>query len=124
MPKKNKFNAVKTKGSDSKLENRIYQILKENEILGLEIEREPKFELLPSFRNHNKKDKIRAITFKPDFKIKYGLNEYIIEVKGMETEAYKLREKLFLFKNPDLNFVKIRTKKEIEAFLNDLIDSK
>lgn len=84
---------------DSKKESLRYSDLllaqKAGEIKDLELQ--PKFELLPSFTDFSG-TKHRAITYIADFKYwdkKY--NAYIVEdVKGIRTEAYNLKKKLFL----------------------------
>jgi hypothetical protein len=71
----------------SSLEAFTYKLLIES---GLEFQYEPQsFELIPPFEY--KGEKIRAATYKPDF---VGPN-WIIEVKGFETDAFKLRWKMF-----------------------------
>lgn len=71
----------------SLLEGFTYNELKTN---GIKCEYEPfSFTLIPSFEYNG--TKIRGATYKPDF---VG-DDWIIEVKGFETDAFKIRWKLF-----------------------------
>lgn len=68
-----------------------------------ELERQKRFELQPSYTNSNN-EHIRAITYIADyyyFDKKRG--KYVVEdVKGVRTEAYKLKKKIFEYVYPDL----------------------
>lgn len=68
---------------------------------------QPEFVLQNSFKDRNGKTH-RKIKYIADFLIEYpdGRKE-IIDVKGFKTEIYKLKKKLFLFKNPNLVFIEI-----------------
>ncbi len=71
----------------SGLEAFTYKLLKES---GIKCEYEPySIELIPPFEYNGAK--IRGATYKPDF---VG-EDWIIEVKGFETDAFKIRWKLF-----------------------------
>lgn len=102
-----KYNNNKTKIGeiifDSKDEATYYLDLLDMKKNGIveEIQLQPKFTLVPSFKKYNKT--IAAITYKPDFKVVYcdGIIEYI-DVKGFETESSILRKKLFDYFYPDL----------------------
>ena len=59
---------------------------------------QPKFVLQEKFRD-NKGNSIRAITYIGDFQIK----DKVIDVKGMETPAFKIKKKLFMKKFPELS---------------------
>lgn len=39
--------------------------------------------------------KVRAITYSPDFKVSYNGKIYFIEAKGMKTDSYNIKVKLF-----------------------------
>lgn len=43
-----------------------------------------------------KKDKIRSITYTPDFKISYKNYKIYVDVKGKENDVYPLKKKIFL----------------------------
>lgn len=83
---------------DSEQEGIYYQELKEKEkngeISNLEIH--PNYELLPSFLNNNQKH-MNRLSYEPDFVFfdkEQGRKRYI-DVKGFETEEFKLKHKLF-----------------------------
>lgn len=83
---------------DSKREAERYMELKilcKAGVIG-ELELQPKFLLQEPFRNKGKC--IRAITYKADFKYRdSATGKAVIEdVKGVQTEAFKIKQKLFL----------------------------
>lgn len=106
--RQNKYGNIKTVIDkikfDSKKEAERYLVLKDmlkhKEISNLELQ--PKFLLQDSFRYMNKTE--RKICYIADFKyIKDG--QIIVEdVKGKKTDVYKLKKKLFLFRNRDIVF--------------------
>ena len=62
---------------------------------------QPKFELLPGFKKNGRT--FRAITYTADFKVTYADGHVeIIDVKGIKTEVFKLKRKIFEFQYPDL----------------------
>ena len=83
---------------DSKAEAAYYQELKlrlkAGDIKGFSCQ--PRIPLLPGFTKRGRK--IRPMTYIADFKITHndGSIEYV-DVKGVETEAFKLKRKLFDF---------------------------
>jgi len=97
---------------DSKAEADRYATLKLIERAG-EIEDltlQPKFVLLPGF-NRGKK-RIKPMSYKADFQYWDKLLGYWVveDVKGMQTEAYKIKKKLFLDGFPDLGFREVTRK--------------
>ena len=104
---KSKYNNKKTTIDgikfDSKGEGRRYCELKLLEKAGAikELELQPKFELQPTFRKNGKTH--RAITYTADFKYKDDKGKIIIEdYKGMETQTFKMKKKMFEYKYPEL----------------------
>ena len=104
---KSKYNNIKTKIDgivfDSKGESRRYSELKVLEKAGAisELELQPKFELQATFRKNGKTH--RAITYTADFKYKDDKGKIIIEdYKGMETQTFKMKKKMFEYKYPEL----------------------
>lgn len=103
MPRQNKFNARKTKRDgyifDSQWEADRYSELRLLEMAG-EIEhlevKPPKYVLLDAFTNQEG-IKRRAITYQPDFRyFDCDLGQVIVEdAKGVETEVFKIKRKLF-----------------------------
>ena len=103
---------------DSKLEAKRYGQLKILERAGVirDLELQPSFELIPSFRKNGKT--WRRTLYKADFR--YILAEddsYIIEdVKGSTsviTDVFRLKQKLFEYKYPELT-IKIVTRKDMQ----------
>ena len=100
QPKRNKYNAKKTvyngRMYDSKREAayayELDVLKKAGEIV--EIEHQPRFELIP---------KPNRVCYVADFRVTYkdGRQE-IIDVKGKETTAFKIKKKLFHHVYPDL----------------------
>ena len=105
---------------DSKLEAERYEQLKMMERAGIirDLELQPEYELIPSFRKNGKT--WRRTLYKADFR--YILAEddsYIIEdVKGSTaviTDVFRLKQKLFEYKYPDYT-ISIVTSKDIKKF--------
>lgn len=111
--KRAKYGNIKTKIDgitfDSRAESEYYRWLKQNKDV-VNIECQPKFTLQPSFRKNNKT--IRAITYIADFRVFYrdGHTE-IIDVKGVETDSFRIKAKLFEFCYPDLSLILIKGNK-------------
>ena len=86
---------------DSALEARYYKhlkLLKEQRIVE-DFELQPKFTLLESFKKNGKT--FRAITYQADFKVKYADGRIeVVDVKGMVTQQFELRRKLFEYRYP------------------------
>ncbi|MTI95198.1 MAG: DUF1064 domain-containing protein [Firmicutes bacterium] len=99
-PKYNKYSNKKTEVDgiifDSKAEARYYSELKLRKQYGhiKDFRCQPKFELMPAFEKQEKKYK--AMTYIADFEIEHndGTCE-VVDVKGMETAVFKLKQKLF-----------------------------
>ena len=103
---------------DSKLEAERYAQLKILERAGVirDLELQPSFELLPSFRKNGKT--WRKTVYKADFR--YILCEddktIIEDVKGSTaviTDVFRLKQKLFEYKYPALS-IKIVTRKDMK----------
>ena len=88
----------KFKGFDSKKEQRRYQELilleRAGEIKNLQ--RQKEIILQPSFKKDGKT--YRAITYRADFYYEQNGRQVLEEVKGFETEVWKLKKKMVLFK--------------------------
>lgn len=105
---------------DSKLEAERYAQLKILERAGVirELELQPSFELLPSFRKNGKT--WRKTVYKADFRYILAKDDRIIieDVKGSTaviTDVFRLKQKLFEYKNPDYT-ISIVTSKDIKKF--------
>jgi hypothetical protein len=131
-----KYHNVKQKTDgitfDSKREADYYHTLKIFKMAGeiIEIELQPKFILQPGFWKckkcniiwgedelkrgtctfcKTKMPKTSAITYSADFCVTYKDGHIeIIDVKGIETEAFKIKRKLFEFKHPHLSLKTIK----------------
>jgi len=100
---KNKKVTVDGIDFDSIKESVRYKQLKLLQRAGLikDLKLQTKFELQPTFKKNNKI--IRAITYKADFDYLTKDGKHIVEdVKGMETEVFKLKRKMFEYKFKDL----------------------
>ena len=109
MPNPSKYRAIKTTIDDimfdSKAESRRYCELKLLEKAGeiKDLELQPKFVLQEAFTRKDGK-KFRPITYKADFRY-YDLtagHEVIEDVKGHITQQFRLRQKMFECRYPDL----------------------
>lgn len=105
---------------DSKLEAERYAQLKILERAGVirALELQPSFDLLPSFRKNGKT--WRKTVYKADFRYILAKDDRIIieDVKGSTaviTDVFRLKQKLFEYKNPDLT-ISIVTSKDIKKF--------
>lgn len=110
----NKITKVDGYVFDSTLEAKRYRQLilleKAGEIRDLKLQ--VKFELQKAFSKNNKH--YRAITYVADF-VYYDIreNKTIVEdTKGMKTDVFKIKQKLFEYKYPELS-LKIMTKEEL-----------
>ena len=105
---------------DSKLEAERYAQLKILERAGVirDLELQPEYELIPSFRKNGKT--WRRTLYKADFRYIIAEDDsYIIEdVKGSTsviTDVFRLKQKLFEYKYPDYT-ISIVTSKDIKKF--------
>ena len=101
----------------SKLETYTYKKLKE---AGIDAEYESThFELIPKFEYNG--EKVRAMTYLPDF---VGKN-FIIECKGLVTDSFPLRWKIFKYylkqENKDYKLFLVRNQKQVDEMVNELL---
>lgn len=106
----------------SKLEAAIYQTLIDN---GIQPDYEKlKYTLLPGFETvvNGKKEKIRPITYTPDFSFTYNSALYIIEVKGFITDGYKLKRKLILQRlaTEPVKFYEVKSVAQMKQVLEEI----
>ena len=104
----------------SKLECYTYEAFMK---AGIPVEYEPKhFTLLNKFEYN--KEKIRAITYLPDFIGNYKNNKFIVECKGMITESFPLRWKLFKYylkrHRSKYKCYMVRNHKQVDEMINDI----
>ena len=105
---------------DSKLEAERYSQLKMMERAGVirDLELQPEYELLPSFRKNGKT--WRRTVYKADFRYILAEDDRTIieDVKGsisVITDVFRLKQKLFEYKYPDYT-ISIVTSKDIKKF--------
>ena len=106
--RKSKYNNQKTIVDgikfDSKKEAEYYcqlKLLKQaGEIKDYRLQ--PRYELQPAFEKNSKK--YRAITYIADFAIinNDGTTE-VVDIKGVETQVFKIKKKIFEYMYPELN---------------------
>ena len=87
------------------MESHYYIYLKHLKEIGevVDFEIQPTFLLQEGFNLNGKR--IRAITYKADFKIIYkDGHEEVIDVKGKLTEEFKIKRKMLLYRYRDINF--------------------
>lgn len=109
-PTKNKYHAQKTEVDgimfDSKKESKDYLQLKHLEDCGVikNLRRQVSFELQPKYTN-NKGEHIKAINYVADFVYEQDGKTIVRDTKGVKTDIFKLKKKLFEYKYPEYEFV-------------------
>lgn len=110
VQKQSKYHAQKTEVDgitfDSKKESRDWKNLCTMEASGLisNLRRQVSFELQPKYTTKDGR-KIRAISYVADFVYERNGTTYAQDSKGMKTDVYKLKRKMFEYKYPDIVFV-------------------
>lgn len=93
---------------DSKKEAKFYLYLKEREKAGeiTDLTLHPSYELQPRYIKNGKK--IREIEYEADFSYRDENDDlHIIDVKGMKTDVYRLKKKIFEYLYPDLTITEV-----------------
>ncbi|MGX5634025.1 DUF1064 domain-containing protein [Bacillus thuringiensis] len=103
---------------DSKAEANYYEGLKirsaRGEIQGFE--RQPVFNLQPAFKKQDKN--FQAITYIADFLVYLPNGEVeVIDIKGMITETFNVKRKLFEYKYPHLQLILLKHVKKYGGFI-------
>lgn len=90
--------------AESKRYRELVLLERAGQIKGLKLQ--PKFELQPSYKSNNKT--IRAIHYIGDFEYYEGDKHIVEDVKGVETEAFKIKKKMFeyMYNDIELRIVK------------------
>ena len=98
----NRFTVVDGIRFDSCAEADRYRVLRLRERAGeiSDLELQPKFVLLPAFERNG--TKYRAITYRGDFAYIENGRSIVEDVKGMATDLFKVKEKLFRYHYPDI----------------------
>ena len=92
---------------DSKAEANRYMDLKSLQNYGeiADLQCHPRFLLQEAFVHNGERE--RAIYYEADFSFTDHENIYVEDVKGVKTEVYKLKRKLFIKKYPSIIFKEI-----------------
>lgn len=90
---------------DSMAEMERYRYLKLLEQCGeiSNLSLQPVFTLVPAYEHPNR-GKIRALTYRADFRYTHKGNLVVEDVKGVETDVFKIKRKILEYQNPDLDF--------------------
>ena len=95
---------------DSKLEaNRYWELSilqRAGKIKNLKLQ--PEYELQPAFRKNGKA--FKRISYIADFEYQQDGKTIVEDTKGFRTEVFRLKEKLFEYKYPNLEIKEIREK--------------
>ena len=95
---------------DSKLEaNRYWELSilqRAGKIKNLKLQ--PEYELQPPFRKNG--NAFRKITYIADFEYEQDGKTIVEDTKGFRTEVFRIKEKLFEYKYPNLELKEIRKK--------------
>ncbi len=92
---------------DSKKEARRYLELKTLERAGeiANLELQPEYELQPKFKKNGVT--YRPIKYRADFKYEDHGETVVEDVKGMKTDVYKIKKKMFEYRYPDLTIKEV-----------------
>jgi protein associated with RNAse G/E len=115
--KKKVVNGVKF---DSELEHYCYGYL---QLIGVDFDFQHKITLIEKFRFNDKG--VRATTLTVDFVVRKNEKTQYVDTKGFATEVSKLKYKLLRHKLKDeenVDVVWLKDKKEVNKFINSLID--
>lgn len=86
---------------DSQAEAKFYEYLKKQKELGVVVDFEMQvvYEIQEGFRHPRSGKWIRAIKYIPDFVVHYvGGETEVVDIKGMKTDVYKMKAKMFMHK--------------------------
>ncbi len=103
---------------DSKAEADYYEGLKVRQAAGevLNFELQPCFNLQPAFTKNGKK--FLAITYIADFMVYLPNGDVeVIDIKGLCTETFKVKRKLFEYKYPHLQLILLKHVKKYGGFI-------
>ena len=90
---------------------------------GISVKYEPKhFELLPKFEYLG--EKIRPITYLPDFLGTYKVKSFMVECKGLIGDSFPLRYKLFKYylhkHRSKMKCYLVRNQKQVDEMIKDI----
>ncbi len=87
--------------AEAKRYNELQLMIRAGKIADLKLQ--PTYELQPAFRDKHGKHQ-RAITYRADFAYMESGSVVVEDVKGMETEVFKIKAKLLRYRYPDIDF--------------------
>jgi len=98
----NRFTIVDGIRFDSRAEADRYRVLRLRERAGeiSELELQPQFVLIPAFEREGVKYK--AISYRGDFAYRENGCRVVEDVKGVATDLFKVKEKMFRYYYPDI----------------------
>ena len=107
----------------SKLELYTYEAFMK---AGIPVKYEPKhFTLLPKFEIFG--EKVRAITYLPDFIGRYKKYTFVVECKGMITDSFPIRWKLFKHylkrKRSKMRYYLVRNHKQVDDMIKNILEN-
>lgn len=118
----NKYNAKKVEVDDiifhSKAEADYYSGLKIRQAAGeiSNFELQPRFTLQPTFIKNGKK--YQAITYSADFMVYLPNGDVeVVDIKGMVTETFAVKKKMFEYKYPHLQLILLKHVKKYGGFI-------
>jgi protein associated with RNAse G/E len=116
--KKFEVNGIKF---DSKLEHYCYSSLV---MVKADFEFQEKVILVEKFRFGG--SAVRAITLTVDFVVNKNGKKIYVDTKGFATEVAKIKYKLLKnkFKDEEVDVIWLKNKKEVDSFINTLIEEK
>ncbi|HEB4954410.1 DUF1064 domain-containing protein [Bacillus thuringiensis] len=103
---------------DSKAESDYYSGLKVRKAAGeiLSFELQPRFTLQPAFIKNGKK--FVAITYIADFMVYLPNGDVeVVDIKGMVTETFAVKKKMFEYKYPHLQLILLRHVRKYGGFI-------
>ena len=92
---------------------------------GIHVKYEPKhFTLLPKFEIFG--EKVRAITYLPDFIGKYKNHSFVVECKGLMGDSFPLRWKLFKHylkrTRSKMRYYLVRNQKQVDEMIKTILE--
>jgi len=107
---------VDGKTFSSKLESRVYTMFRD---AGLHFDLQPRYVLQPKFDLNGRH--YREIAYVADFLLHTDAGDIIVDAKGIETDVFKLKQKMMAFVH-HVDIVTLTKIKDIQAFINTWVN--
>lgn len=91
-----KFDSLK----EARRYDQLVLLLKAKKISDLVLQ--PKYELIPTIRWNGVT--LRKVTYSADFRYVQNGKVIVEDIKGMRTDVYKIKMRMFIMQNPDVDF--------------------